>query len=74
MEKKHFMGMLAAGAAALLLSTIPAGCTDERAEIPSTGGRIGFAVDLWKEGSAAQAALTKGTGATADGLPSDTLP
>ncbi|WP_418986741.1 fimbrillin family protein [Bacteroides heparinolyticus] len=74
MEKKHFMGMLAAGAAALLLSTIPAGCTDERAESPSTGGRIGFAVDLWKEGSAAQAALTKGTGATADGLPSDTLP
>ncbi|VFB14685.1 Uncharacterised protein [Bacteroides heparinolyticus] len=74
MEKKHFMGMLAAGAAALLLSTIPAGCTDERDEGPSTGGRIGFAVDLWKEGAAAQAALTKGTGTEADGLPADTLP
>ncbi|RRD91427.1 fimbrillin family protein [Bacteroides heparinolyticus] len=74
MEKKHFMGMLAAGAAALLLSTIPAGCTDERDEGPSTGGRIGFAVDLWKEGSAAQATQTKGTGTEADGLPADTLP
>ena len=74
MKKKHLMGMLAAGAAALLFSTVPAGCTDERDEGSSTGGRIGFSVGLWKEGGAAQAALTKGTGATADGLPSDTLP
>ena len=74
MKKEHFTGMLAAGAAALLLFTVPAGCTDERDEGPSTGGRIWFAVDLWKEGAAAQAALTKGTGTEADGLPADTLP
>ncbi|TCO91240.1 hypothetical protein EV202_11337 [Bacteroides heparinolyticus] len=75
MKKRHCMGMLVAGAAALLLlSTVPAGCTDERDESPSTGGRIGFAVDLWKEGSAAQAALTKGAGTEAGSLPADTLP
>ncbi|VFB13088.1 Uncharacterised protein [Bacteroides heparinolyticus] len=74
MKKEHFMGMLAAGAAALLLFTVPAGCTDERDESPSTGGRIGFAVDLWKEGAAAQAARTKGAGTEAGGQPADTLP
>ncbi|RRD89192.1 fimbrillin family protein [Bacteroides heparinolyticus] len=74
MEKKHFMGMLAAGAAALLLSTLPAGCTDGRDEIPSTGGRIGFAVDLCKEGSAAQAALTKGVQTKGGATQPDTLP
>ena len=68
------MGMLAAGAAALLLSTVPAGCTDGRDEIPSTGGRIGFAVDLWKEGSAAQAALTKGAQTKGGVTQPDTLP
>ncbi len=71
MKKKHLMGMLAAGAAALLFSTVPAGCTDERDEGSSTGGRIGFSVDLWKEGSAAQ---TKAAGTEAGGLPADTLP
>ena len=74
MKKKHLMGMLAAGAAALLFSTVPAGCTDERDEGSSTGGRIGFSVDLWKEGSAAQATQTKGAGTEAGGLPADTLP
>ncbi len=68
------MGMLVVGAAALLLSTVPAGCTDERDETPSTGERIGFAVDLWKEGGAAQAALTKGAGTEAGSQPADTLP
>ena len=68
------MGMLVVGAAALLLSTVPAGCTDERDETSSTGERIGFAVDLWKEGGAAQAALTKGAGTEAGSLPADTLP
>ena len=74
MEKKHFMGMLAAGAAALLLSTLPAGCTDGRDEIPSTGGRIGFAVDLRKDGDAAQAALTKGAQTKGGATQPDTLP
>ena len=74
MEKKDLMGMLAAGAAALLLSTLPAGCTDGRDEIPFTGGRIGFSVDLWTEGCAAQSALTKCAGTEAGGLPADTLP
>ena len=74
MKKKHLMGMLAAGAAALLFSTVPAGCTDERDEGSSTGGRIGFSVDLWKEGSAAQATQTKAAGTEAGGLPADTLP
>ncbi|MGR4838124.1 MULTISPECIES: fimbrillin family protein [unclassified Bacteroides] len=74
MRKKHFMGMLATGAAALLLSIVPAACTDEREENPATGGRIGFAVDLWKEGTTAQAARTKGAGTEAGGLPTDTLP
>ena len=68
------MGMLVVGAAALLLSTVPAGCTDERDETSSTGERIGFAVDLWKEGGAAQAALTKGAGTEAGSQPADTLP
>ena len=68
------MGMLATGAAALLLSTVPAGCTDEREENPATGGRIGFSIDLWTEGSAVQAAQTKGAGTETGGLPADTLP
>ena len=68
------MGMLVVGAAALLLSTVPAGCTDGRDEGFPPGERIGFAVDLWKEGSAAQAALTKGAGTEAGSLPADTLP
>ncbi|AVM57027.1 fimbrillin family protein [Bacteroides heparinolyticus] len=74
MEKKHFMGMLAAGAAALLFSTLPAGCTDGRDEIPSPGGRIGFAVDLRKDGDAAQAALTKGAQTKGGATQPDTLP
>ncbi|WP_276881571.1 fimbrillin family protein [Bacteroides heparinolyticus] len=74
MEKKHCMGMLAAGAAALLLSTLPAGCTDGRDEIPSTGGRIGFVVDLRKDGDAAQAALTKGAQTKGGATQPDTLP
>ena len=74
MKKKHLMGMLATGAAALLLSTVPAGCTDEREENPATGGRIGFSIDLWTEGSAVQAAQTKGAGTETGGLPADTLP
>ncbi|AVM53422.1 hypothetical protein JN06_00837 [Bacteroides zoogleoformans] len=73
MGKKHFIGTAAAGVAALLLSFSGA-CTDERDETPSTGERIGFAVDLWKEGGAAQAALTKSAGAEAGSLPADTLP
>ena len=73
MGKKHFMGMLAAGAAALLSSTVPAGCTDDRDNSPSAGGRIGFAVELWQEGSEAQAARTKGV-VVADSQPADTLP
>ena len=68
------MGMLAAGAAALLLSTVPAGCTDGRDEIPSTGGRIGFVVDLRKDGDAAQAALTKGVQTKGGATQPDTLP
>ena len=74
MKKKHLMGMLAAGAAALLFSTVPAGCTDGRDEIPSTGGRIGFSVGLWKEGGAAQAALTKGAQTKGGATQPDTLP
>ncbi|WP_129588738.1 fimbrillin family protein [Prevotella heparinolytica] len=74
MKKRHFMGMLVVGAAALLLSTVPAGCTDGRDEGFPPGERIGFAVDLWKEGGAAQAALTKGAGTEAGSLPADTLP
>ncbi len=74
MKKKHCMGMLAAGAAALLLSTVPVGCTDGRDEIPSTGGRIGFAVDLRKDGDAAQAALTKGAQTKSGATQPDTLP
>ena len=74
MKKKHLMGMLAAGAAALLFSTVPAGCTDGRDEIPSTGGRIGFSVGLWKEGGAAQAARTKGAQTKGGATQPDTLP
>ena len=66
--------MLVAGAAALLLTMIPAGCTDEREENPSTGGRIGFAIDFRQEGQTEQAAQTKSARTTADTLPADTLP
>ena len=68
------MGMLAAGAAALLFSTVPAGCTDGRDESPSMGGRIGFVVDLRKDGDAAQAALTKGAQTKGGVTQPDTLP
>ena len=74
MKKKHCMGMLAAGAAALLFSTVPAGCTDGRDESPSMGGRIGFVVDLRKDGDAAQAALTKGAQTKGGVTQPDTLP
>ncbi|AVM53423.1 fimbrillin family protein [Bacteroides zoogleoformans] len=73
MGKKHFIGTAAAGVAVLLLSFSGA-CTDGRDEGFPPGERIGFAVDLWKEGGAAQAALTKGAGAEAGSLPADTLP
>ena len=73
MGKKHFIGTAAAGVAVLLLSFSGA-CTDGRDEGFPPGERIGFAVDLWKEGSAAQAALTKGAGTEAGSLPADTLP
>ncbi|MGI6816763.1 hypothetical protein ACMYZ4_12305, partial [Bacteroides sp. KG122] len=49
-------------------------CTDEREENPATGGRIGFAVDLWKEGTAVQTARTKSAGTEAGDLPADNLP
>ncbi|VFB14421.1 Uncharacterised protein [Bacteroides heparinolyticus] len=74
MGKKHFMGMLAAGAAALLSSTVPAGCTDDRDNSPSAGGKIGFAVELWQEGDETQTARTKGAGVEAESQPADTLP
>ncbi|MGI6792790.1 fimbrillin family protein [Bacteroides sp. KG68] len=74
MRKKYCTDMLAAGAAALLLTMIPTGCTDEREENPSTEGRIGFAVDFRQEGQTEQAAQTKSARTTADTLPADTLP